>query len=336
MTRLTTLSPQDQRWRAFAALGANSPVQMPQWLDVLTNAYGLSAQIIALVDGEEEILAAIPAIASRLPWRRRWTSLPFTDTLEPVALTTADREELLGATAERADTQPLLIRTHTPLPGWFSRQVGTVQIVDLSDGAEAVLRSAKRKTRQNIRLAEKAGLVARPINCRREFLGASLQLMAASRRRLGAPTQPRRYWSQIWELHVQGRALSIGVYLGERLLANGVFLVAGRHAVFKYSASDSATWKLRTNYLMLATALEHLAASGMQSMDFGITDVHNRSLREYKARWGGEELQAHFSATDPRLLPGTLEPGRALTRTIQHLPVGVGRAIGSLAYPFAA
>jgi CelD/BcsL family acetyltransferase involved in cellulose biosynthesis len=338
LSKLTVLSPQDQRWRTFAVAHATSPMQHPTWLDALTRAYRLEARITALTNSQGVILAALPLICSKLPWRQSWTALPFTDTLEPVAMNAAHRDDLLIAAAAYGDTQPILIRTHAPLAGWFSRQVGTVQVIDLSDGAEGVLRGADAKTRRNIKRAQRpeVGLTARPIASRSEFLGASLTLMARSRRRLGAPTQPRRYWSHVWELHERDEALTIGVYLGGKLVSNGVFIVGSNHAVYKYSASDSATWKLRANYLMLATAFDHIAARGVQSMDFGITDLHNTSLREYKARWGGEEQPAHFSATDTDLLPDTLEPGRLLSSTIQHMPVLVGRAVGSLAYPFVA
>jgi lipid II:glycine glycyltransferase (peptidoglycan interpeptide bridge formation enzyme) len=140
----------------------------------------------------------------------------------------------------------------------------------------------------------------------------------------------------VWELHERDEALTIGVYLGDILVANAVFIIGNTHAVFKYSASDEATRDMRTNYLALATALDLIAARGVQSMDFGITDLRNTSLREYKARWGGEEQPAHFSATHIHLLPHTIEPGRLLTSTIQHTPVLVGRTVGSLAYPLVA
>ena len=167
-------------------------------------------------------------------------------------------------------------------------------------------------------------------------MGASLDLLARSRRRLGAPTQPRRYWSRVWKLHEQDRALTIGAYLDEQLVANAIFVIGASHATFKYSASDSQTRNLRSNYLAFATALEHLETRGMRSLDFGITDLHNTSLRRYKVHWGGEEQPAYFSATDASMLPDTLEPGRLLTTTIQRTPVLVGRTVGSLAYPFVA
>jgi hypothetical protein len=313
-------------------------MQHPNWLDALTGAYHLKARIITLTDARGEILAALPMIRSKLPLRRRWTSLPFTDMLEPVASNTAQRDELLVAAAQDTDTDAILIRTHVALPGWFSRQVGTVQVLDVSNGAEGVLRGAASGTRRQVKRAQRpeAGLSARKITSRSEFLGVNLTLTAESRRRLGAPTQPRRYWSRIWELHERDEAMTIGVYLNDGLVANGVFMLGRAHAVYKYGASTLATRHLRTNYLMFASAFDHIAARGMRSMDFGITDLQNMSLRRFKAQWGGEEQPAHFSATDPRLLPDRLEPGRLLTATIQHSPTFVGRAIGSLGYPLVA
>lgn len=336
--QLTLLPPESQRWRTFAVRHATSPTQHPAWLDTLTGAYRLQARIMALTDSQGVILAALPMIRGKLPWRRRWTSLPFTDTFEPIAVDAERRDELLTAIARDANTQPMLVRTQVRLPGWTSRQVGTVQVIDLCDGAEGVLRTAGRHHRRNVQRARRpeAGLSARPIDSRREFLGASLALMAQSRRRLGAPTQPRAYWSKLWELHERDEALTIGVYLGEQLVANGVFLVDRRHAVYKYGASDSATWRLRTNFLMFVTAFDRIAARGVRSMDFGVSDLRNTSLREYKARWGGEERPAYYSATDVGLLPHTLEPGRLLAQTIKHTPVLMGRTIGALAYRFIA
>ncbi len=293
---------------------------------------------MALTDSQGTIQAALPMIHNKLPWRRRWTSLPFTDTFEPVAIDDGSRDELLAAAAQDAEAEPILIRTHAPLPGWVSREVGTVQVIDVSHGAEGVLGRADAGTRRQVKRAKRpeSGLTARPITSHSEFLGAGFRLMAKSRQRLGAPTQPRRYWSEVWRLHELDEALTVGVYLADKLVASGVFLLGSRHAVYKYGASDPASWKLRTNYLMFTTAFDHLAARGVQSMDFGITGQGNVSLRRFKTQWGGEERAAYFSATDARLLPDSIEPGRLLTNTIQRTPVLLGRAIGSLAYPFVA
>jgi hypothetical protein len=330
------ISSDDQPWRQFAVAYATSPTQHPGWLDAITAAYSLESRVITLADSQRAIVAALPLIRRKLPWRNGWTALPFTDSFEPVAIDCRHRDELLMAAAD-TDSSHLLIRTHIGLPGWCSRQVGTVQMLDVTDGAEGVLRRTDAGTRREVRRAERpeSELTAKVITSRDEFLGASLCLIAKSRRRLGVPTQPRRYWSQIWNLHERNEALTIGVYHKRKIVANGVFLVARNHAVYKYSASDSASWRLRANYLMLATAFDEIAARGVRSLDLGITDLCNKSLRKYKARWGGEERPAFFSATNAAMLPSTIEPGRLLSSIIQHTPEPVGRAIGAFAYPLA-
>lgn len=335
---LAIVEPDSGDWRAFAQARATSPVQLPAWLDTLTGAYGLRAQVATLSDSRGKLAAAFPMIASKLPWRRRWTSLPFTDTIEPVAVDSAAREELLLAVSRRSDGAPILVHAHAELPGWFSREVGTVQVLDVADGTEGVMREVSAGTRREVAraLREEAGLAARPIAARADFLGQGLTLIAQSRRRLGAPTQPRRYWSLVWELCERDQAVAIGVYRDARLLSIGVFIVGSRHAVYKYSASDEATRGLRTNYLMLAAAFDHLAERGVVSMDFGVSDLRNTGLRKFKARWGGEERTVRFSATDARMLPESLEPGPLITRMIQRTPVFVGRTIGAAAYPFVA
>lgn len=338
VSTLVTLAPSDPRWRSYAIEHATTSLQHPSWLDTITGAYRLKSRVAALVDRDGAITAALPMVGSKLPWRRRWTALPFTDVLAPVCSSPVGAEELFAAIAERADLQPVVVRTRAELPGWSSRQVGTVQLLDLTAGLDGVLRGASRQTRSNVRNAARpeAGLSARCVTSRSEFLGANLALIARSRSRVGVPTQPRRYWTRVWEMHERNEALTVAVYVKNTLTASASFLLWRDHAVFKYSASERSTRRLRTNYLALTTAIEQLVCAGMRSLDFGITDLENQSLRQYKRQWGGEEQPAYFSATDARLLPETVEPGRLLSTAIQRTPSFVGRTVGSLAYPFAA
>jgi CelD/BcsL family acetyltransferase involved in cellulose biosynthesis len=338
LSDVTLLSPDDPGWQSFAVTHATSPLQRPNWLWALSAAYGLTSQVAALVDSQGGIYAGLPMIRSKLPWRRRWNALPFTDTLEPVAVDASRRYELLRALSASASLQPLLMRTQADVPGWFSRQVGTRHQLDLAGGIEHVLANATRTHRRAVNRARRptSGLSTRLITSRREFLGPCLALTARSRRRLGAPTQPQRYWSMLWDLQEQGAAMTVGVYLGDRLVASGIFLLGNGHGVAKHSASELATRDMYTNYAMFATAFERLAERGVRSMDFGISDLGNEGLRTFKSRWGAVEHPAHFSATDPALLPATIEPGRVVKAAIKQTPVFFGRAMGSLAYAFTA
>jgi CelD/BcsL family acetyltransferase involved in cellulose biosynthesis len=337
LTNLTILSPEDRRWGTFVAAHASSPFQSVDWLKTLTSAYGLTAQVVVLIDNEGELKAGLPLVRSMLPIRKRWTCLPFTDVVEPIATNSATREELLMAIANDWQTDPIIIRANVSAPGWTSRQVGTVRTIDVTDGASGVLRDAGSNAKREVKRANKeTSLRAAVVNSREEFLGPYYRLTARSRRRVGVPTQPRRYWSRVWDLHEEDLAMTIGVYRDGTLVASGVFLLGPTHAVYKYGASEPSAWKLRPNHLMLSVAFDRLAERDASTMDFGLTDLANTSLREFKGRWGGQETAASFSATDPRLLPNGTEPGRLLTATIRHTPVLIGRAIGTLAYRYMA
>lgn len=338
MSALQIMDAADPRWRSHALEHADSPLQHPAWLDTLIGAYGLRARVAALTAGDGTVLASLPLIASKLPWRRRWTALPFTDALAPVAADAAQRERLLGALAERPHLKPALVRTRAQAPGWTSRRVGSVHTLDISAGLDEVLRAANRQTRQNVRVAERSerGLTVRALTSRSEFMGPHLALVARSRSRVGVPTQPRRYWSRLWEMHERGDALTLVVDVDGRIAASGLFLLGASEAVYKYSHADLVTRNLRTNYLLLAAAIERLNELGLRSLDFGITDLRNESLCRFKRQWGSEERPAYFSATDSALLPRTIEPGRLLSKTIQRSPSALGRTIGSLAYGFIA
>lgn len=337
MSNLTRLSPENPHWRTFVAAHATSPFQSAEWLETLTSAYGLTAQVVVLIDNEGKLKAGLPLIRSAMPLRKRWTCLPFSDVVDSIATSSTTREELLVAIAKNCQPDPIIIRAHTSAPGWTSRQVGTVQTIDVSDGAAGVLRDAGSNAKRGVKRASKeTSLGAAVVSSREEFLGPCYHLTVRSRRRLGVPTQPRRYWSRVWDLHEQGFAVTIGVYRDGALVASGVFLLGGSHAVYKYGASESSAWKLRPNHLMFSAAFDRLAERGARTMDFGLTDLANVSLREFKATWGGEEITASFSATDPCLLPKSTEPSRLLAAAIRHTPVLTGRAIGALAYRYMA
>lgn len=332
------LEPEDSRWQQHALAHADSPLQHPAWLDTLRSAYGLRARIAALIGEDGEVGATLPLIASKLPRRRRWTALPFTDALAPVAAEETQRERLMGALAEHSHLGPTLVRCRVEAPGWTARQVGAVHVLDISAGLDAVLANAARTVRQNVRAAERPenGLSVGPIVSREQFMGANLGLIARSRSRVGVPTQPRRYWSRLWEMHERSEAYTLAVRVEDRPVATAVFLLGTQRAVFKYSASEAAVRNLRTNYLLLVTAIAHLRELGISWLDFGITDLRNTSLARFKRQWGCEEHPAFFSATDARLLPKSIEPGRLLSATIQRAPSSLGRTIGSLAYAYVA
>ena len=241
-------------------------------------------------------------------------------------------EELLSALSLHPELPPILVRTHAELAGWFTQQVGFVHVLDISDGRDGVLRAATRTTRQNVRVAERpeTGIEAKVLSTRSEFMGPHLALVARSRSR--ACPQAAPLGSRIGTCRSGASTTVVSTAGALQRRARCSCSARQRGGQVQRSGSDPAA---APELPGLATAIDHLHAKGIRSLDFGVTDIRNETLREYKRRWESEEQPAHFSATHPRLLPDSLEPGRLLTRAVQRTPSVVGRTISSLSYPFA-
>jgi len=144
--------------------------------------------------------------ASKLPGRQRWTSLPFTDTLEPV---TTDRVTEMSCWFQRPPraTCGRSSSAHR-LPSLVGSRVRSApcRCLNVSNGAAGVMRGASPHHRRSVTRAHRPeiGLTARPITSRSEFLGASLTLTAAVAAGgwVRHPASPL-LGPRVWELHEQ-------------------------------------------------------------------------------------------------------------------------------------
>lgn len=136
---------------------------------------------------------------------------------------------------------------------------------DLSVGEEALLAGVKQKTRYNIRLAERKGVVVRPS----ADFGTFYRLYAETAARDDFLIRPRDYYLAVME-RMQGAGL------GQLLLAEaggepaaGVFLLHfGPTAWYFYGASSSQGRELMPNYLLQWQALRWARAQGCAVYDW--------------------------------------------------------------------
>src|SRR6059036_3867981 len=92
----------DDRWLTFVARRENAdPFHHPAWALLLQECYGMHGFVLASTDAGGELRAGVPVlVAPRLPGRgTRWVSLPFTDSLAPLA--TAEVAPLLAEQLDR-------------------------------------------------------------------------------------------------------------------------------------------------------------------------------------------------------------------------------------------
>ena len=285
--------PQLWEWGEVRAMGGWRPVRL---------AIGPSQE--EPVAGAQLLLRRIPVIGWHLAYVPRG---PVGQLDDP-----AVREALLGAlralgTAERiatvrADPEA---RPSTPYGAalleapWRAApkiQPPTTRVIDLSVGEEALRANLKRKHRQYVNKAERAGVTIERFDgtTPREVIGPALadfnRIYAFTAERAGFVARQPFYYERVWSLFAPtGRVrLSFAVADGERV-ATIFHFTCGERAVEAYGGMTDAGADARANYLLKWSAIADFARSGFAVYD--LWGLATGGIRQFKEGFGGEEIE---------------------------------------------
>lgn len=334
----------DPRWDELVDRAPEGSIfHHSRWLRLLGSTYGYELTACCVASGDGTLLAGLPvaAVSSRLSGRRL-VALPFSDLCPPLVRLDAPPgaslalESALGG-LQRSRGVPLEVRgTGAVLAQARSGECFHHHVLALDGGVDAVRgRFAKSQVMRGVRRAVRAGLHAER-RTDREALAAFFRLHVHTRRRLGVPTQPRKFILGLEELFAHGLGFVLLVRHDERAVAGGVFLTQGEVLTYKYGASDARLLSLRPNNLMFMEAIGWACEHGYRRLDFGRTHWGQDGLRAFKLSWGAEERELRYR------LVGGAEPGgrnphaqRLLAAIIRRSPPMAGRLIGEALYRHA-
>ena len=314
----------------------------PAWASLLEECYGYRALAVVDVDETGAVRAGLPVLEVKRPLGpRRWVSLPFTDYCPP--LVPAD---LQGSFAERlrslqgsSGAAELELRGALEAPGAASAEVAVRHVLELEDDADSVFRRFSRsQVQRNVKRAQRENLVVRRAERMDDLTTAFYGLHLDTRRRLGAPVQPRRFFRLLWErLLERDFGYVLLVYVGAKPVAGAVFLDWNGGVTYKYGASDADYWNLRPNHLLFWHAIAEACQQGRRTLDFGRTDLDNDGLRAFKAGWGSAEqplVYTSIGGSAPE--PGLPRAAAMLAPVIRRSPRWVCRGVGETLYKYAA
>ena len=219
---------------------------------------------------------------------------------------------------------------------------GVEHVLRLPSDPEELRPGFKKQTWQQIRQAERNGLAARVGTTREDLVDRYFALHVATRRRLGVPTQPRRFFERMWErVFEPGHGFVVFAEQDGEAAGAAVFLTGSRTLMYKYSASSPSLWRLRPNHLVLWTAMHEAIARGCTEMNFGRSEVENAGLRAFKSSWGAEERPLVYSrlgdaGAKRAAAPGSGAAGKLAAVAIRRSPPVVCRSLGRAFYRFAA
>jgi CelD/BcsL family acetyltransferase involved in cellulose biosynthesis len=340
---LVVVPPNDDRWLRLARDHPDAlPFHRPEWLDVLAGCYGFRPFVAALGGADGELAGGLPLMEVRDPVRgRRWIGLPFTDRCPPLLTEPGLAGTLaaqLGALAAASGVRSVEVRAPFAGGGLSAAPVAVTHELDLEPGADAVERGFSSMTRRNTRKARREGLELRVADTESDLTKVFYELHARTRRRLGVPVQPVRFFRALWRLGLdRGLGHELIVLHRGRPVAAAVFLHAAPTVVYKYGASDERAWAHRPNNLLFDEAIRAACERGAASLDFGRSDFEDEGLRAFKAGWGAREEPLVYAATRPAAEPGPPSlAGRLGSSAIRRSPMWFGRLVGSALYRYAA
>jgi CelD/BcsL family acetyltransferase involved in cellulose biosynthesis len=344
MTESVVLELTDPHWADFvASQPAATPFHHPAWGRLVADCYGFRAFAVATRDAAGQIRAGLPVIEVRhLRGEPKWVSLPFTDYCPP--LLSAPQEETRLAAALQQISKDAGIRrvvVRAPLAGAVPASTTAFRHgIPIKDDPALVYAAFPSRTRTHIRQAERRGVTVRRSASPEDLLDVFYGLHVRTRRRLGVPVQPRRFFRMLWESLVSpGLGMVLVAEASGQPVAAGVVLAWNGTMTGKFIASDAGAWSLRPVNLIVWHAVQAACERGCRWFDFGRTDAQNEGLRAHKRSWGAVEEPLVYGTLGGRPEPaasGNGIAGQLLASVIRHGPLVLCRATGEALYRYAA
>ena len=285
--------PQLWEWGEVRAMGGWRPVRL---------AIGPTRE--QPIAGAQLLLRRLPLVGWHLAYVPRG---PFGDLDDPSvrealvkAIQALGREERIATV--RADPEA---RTDTPYgralleQPWRAApkvQPPTTRVIDLTAGEQALRGNLKRKHRQYVSKAERAGIEVERFDgsASAGVIGPALadfnRIYRSTAERAGFVARQPFYYERVWSIFgPTGRVrLSFAVQGGKRV-ATLFHFTCGERAVESYGGMTDAGAEARANYLLKWAAIADFAREGFAVYD--MWGLATGGIRQFKEGFGGDEIE---------------------------------------------
>lgn len=291
----------DRRWDAFVEAHPQGLIcHLSGWRQVIERSYphikGYFPVILDAATGG--IRAGLPVylVSSRLTGTRL-VSIPFATLCDPLCSGKDDLRMLLGAiqnlsTDVRASHVELRTLALSHLfedleSGYKKVSFFKNHFLPLEEPVEHLLKRLHRKSvRPILKRTARIGLELNTENTH-EALQRFYGFYALTRKRLGLPPPPYRYFEQLWRVFSPSGRLQIlsAGYHGKAIAGMLLFRFKKRvswEAIGEHPHHRS----LNPTHFLLWHAILLARTEGYHIFDFGRTSPHNIGLMEFKSRWG--------------------------------------------------
>lgn len=330
----------EERWLKFIASSDCATIfHHPRWLKVLQRQYGLEGSYLCEIDHTGHIRGGLPVICESKGGSTLLRSLPFTDYIRPVVNDPVVERQFQAELGEYVVQKRYSaeFRWTYSAPNFERMHVGYLHRTSLETPSDELF-SSLRKTRvqQRITKALDYGLTA---SISEEYADVEefYRLHLLTRRKLGIPVQPKRFFKILYEEVLAKRFGFLSVVRKGRVpVSIGVLAGFGKTLTYKFSASDQKYLSYKPNNLMLWSAMLEAQARGFTVFDFGRTELGNDGLRRFKLGWRSVEEPLNYSyfLRSPKGKTFSFLKERFVSPLIRYSPTFVCRLSGELLYRF--
>src|SRR5205814_3238412 len=229
------------------------------WARVLADTYGHRPCYVQIsLNGS--LLALVPMMeVQSVLTRSRGICLPFSDYCAPLTFSTFGHElvlQKLQQIARERRSSYFELRSHSIVPNDVPASESYYgHFLDLRIGPAALISNFSSSVQRAVRKAERSGLTV-SIQSTPDAMAQFYKLHLRTRRRHGVPPQPRSFFINIQRHLIRtGFGFIVLVEYQQPPLAAAMFFKLGRHAVYKFGASDERLQELRANNLAMFEAI---------------------------------------------------------------------------------
>jgi lipid II:glycine glycyltransferase (peptidoglycan interpeptide bridge formation enzyme) len=141
-------------------------------------------------------------------------------------------------------------------------------LVDLAPTEEEIINSFRQKTRYNIRLAERKGVVVEAVESTDENLATMYELMAITAKRAGVFLRDRTYFYDFWRGHAQAGCGQLFFARYEGQVVAGAFITyLGTKALYKDGGSGREHANVQAPYALQWGIMQWLKEYGVTEYD---------------------------------------------------------------------
>jgi CelD/BcsL family acetyltransferase involved in cellulose biosynthesis len=296
---LTSVDPRsDPLWKRLIEETGSSVFQSPEWLQVLTDTYGFELSAHVLVDDTGAPRAGMPFCRIRDILGSRIVTLPFSDYCDPFARSPDQWNQLIEPlTLENA---PLIARClHNPLPLADPRFALVKQAkwhaLKLTADPEEIWRSLDGSARRAVQKAQREGITVQAAQTERElraFFDMHIRIRKYKYRLLA---QPYRMFENIWRVFIEkGKGVLLLAMHSGQIIGGVLFLEWKDTLYYKFNASAPADLAHRPNDLLIWEGIQYGKAKGYAHLDFGLSDIDQPGLLQYKRKFASQEQTISF------------------------------------------